>query len=79
MDKMKVGVILLLAALIDILLIHYTTWMNRRSPWPWIFSLLLPILLLAGCLLVGKALGERKEIVYDYRHSHAPDSERNVR
>jgi hypothetical protein len=53
--------------------------MDRSSPWPWVLSLLLPILLLAGCLLIGKGMGERKEVVYDFRHGRAPDSERNVR
>ena len=79
MNKFRLGILLLLAGVADTVLIHLTTWMSRRSPWPWIFSLLLPILLTAGCLLVGKGWGERKEMVYDYRHSHAPDSERNVR
>lgn len=79
MDKFRVGVILLLAAAVDTALIHLTTWMHRRSPWPWIFSLLLPILIMVGALLLGKGLGERKDIVYDHRHIQAPDSERDKR
>jgi hypothetical protein len=79
MNKLRAGVMLLVAAFVDTVLIHYTTWMHRDTPWPWVFSLLLPILFMLGCLLVGKGLGERKEVVYDYRHGHAPDSERNVR
>jgi len=79
MNQLRVGIFLLLAALIDIALIHISMLVCRRSPWPWIFSLLLPILIMAGCLLMGRGLGEKKKIVYDYRHSHAPDSERNVR
>ncbi len=79
MNKFRLGVFLLLAALVDTVLIHLTMWVCKKSPWPWIFSLLLPILFMLGCLLVGKALGEKKEVVYDYRHSRAPDSERNVR
>jgi len=79
MNKFKFGVFLLLAALVDTVLIHLTTSMQRRSPWPWIFSLLLPILLMVGVLLVGKGLGERKDVVYDHRHIQAPDSERDKR
>jgi hypothetical protein len=79
MNKLRVGLVLVFAGFVDAYLIHYATLMYRRSPWPWVFSLLLPILLLAGVLLVGKGLGERKEVVYDFRHSQAPDSERNVR
>lgn len=79
MDKFRVGVAFLVAGVVDAVLIHYTTLLHRRSPWPWVFSLLLPIFLMVGVLLVGKGWGERKEVVYDYRHSQAPDSERNVR
>jgi len=79
MNKIHVGVILVLAGVVDALLIHYMTGRDRSSPWPWIFSLLLPILLLAGCLLIGKGMGEKKEVVYDFRHGSAPDSERNIR
>jgi hypothetical protein len=79
MNKLRIGVILVVAGLVDASLIHLTMWVDRRSPWPWVFSLLLPILLFVGVIFVGKGLGERKEIVYDYRHGHAPDSERNVR
>ena len=79
MDKFRVGVALLVAGVVDAVLIHYTTLMHRRSPWPWVFSLLLPILLMLGVLLVGKGLGERKEVVYDYRHTRAPEPERTVR
>lgn len=79
MNKIRVGIILVLAGVVDALLIHYTTGMDRSSPWPWIFSLLLPILLLAGCLLIGKGMGEKKEVVYDFRHGSAPNSERNIR
>lgn len=79
MDKFRLGIILLIAGVVDTLLIHLTMWMRRSSPWPWIFSLLLPILFMVGVILVGKGWGERKEIVYDYRHTQAPDSERNKR
>jgi hypothetical protein len=79
MNKLQVGIILVSAGLVDALLIHIAMGMDRSSPWPWVLSLLLPILLLAGCLLIGKGMGERKEIVYDFRHGRAPDSERNVR
>jgi len=79
MNKIRVGVILVLAGVVDALLIHYTMGRDRSSPWPWILSLLLPILLLAGCLLIGKGMGEKKGVVYDFRHGSAPDSERNIR
>lgn len=79
MNKFRLGVFLLLAAVADTALIHLTTWMNRRSPWPWVFSLLLPILLMVGVLLLGKGWGERKEVVYDHRHIQAPESERDKR
>ena len=79
MKRLRFGIILVSAGLVDALLIHITTGMDRSSPWPWVLSLLLPILLLAGCLLIGKGMGERKEVVYDFRHGRAPDSERNVR
>lgn len=79
MNKLRLGVLLLVAGVIDAILIHYTTSMHRKSPWPWIFSLILPILLMLGVLLVGKGLGERKEVVYDHRHIQAPESERPIR
>ena len=79
MNKVKVGAGLLVAAAIDTLLIHLTTWRLRDTRWPWVFSLILPILVLVGALLLGKGLGERKEIVYDYRHGRAPDSDRTRR
>jgi len=79
MNKFRWGVFLLLAAVVDAALIHLTTWMSRRSPWPWIFSLLLPILIMVGVLLLGKGLGERKDVVYDHRHIQAPASERDKR
>jgi len=79
MNKLRLGVLFLVAAAFDAVLIHYTTWMHKSSPWPWVFSLILPILLMVGVLLVGKGLGERKEVVYDYRHTRAPESERTVR
>lgn len=79
MDKVKVGAGLLVAAVIDTVLIHLTTWRLRGTSWPWVFSLLLPILVLVGALLLGRGLGERKEVVYDYRHGSAPDSERTQR
>ena len=79
MNKFRLGVFLLLAAAVDTALIHLTTWKYRRTPWPWIFSLLLPILIMVGALLLGKGLGERKEVVYDHRHIRAPDSERDKR
>lgn len=73
------GVYFLILAGIDTLLIHYSTWAYRDTHWPWIFSLLLPILVFIGCILIGKGLGEKKDVVYDYRHTRAPDSDRNVR
>ena len=79
LDKVKVGAGLLIAAAIDTALIHFTTWRFRDTRWPWVFSLLLPILVLVGALLLGKGLGERKEVVYDYRHGRAPDSDRTQR
>ncbi|HUV33531.1 MAG TPA: hypothetical protein VMW22_01275 [Candidatus Desulfaltia sp.] len=79
MDKVKVGAGLLVAAVIDTVLIHLTTWRLKGTSWPWVFSLLLPILVLVGVLLLGRGLGERKEWVYDYRHGSAPDSERTQR
>ena len=79
MNNLQVGIVLVLAGLVDALLIHITTGMDRSSPWPWVLSLLLPVLLLAGCLLIGKGMGERKDVVYDFRHGRAPDSERSVR
>lgn len=79
LDKVKVGAGLLIAAAIDTALIHFTTWRFRDTRWPWVFSLLLPILILGGALLLGKGLGERKEVVYDYRHGRAPDSDRTQR
>ncbi len=79
MNKLRLGVLLLVAGVIDAILIHYTTLMHRKSPWPWVFSLILPILLMLGVLLVGKGLGERKEVVYDHRHTRAPESERPIR
>lgn len=79
MNKVRIGAILVLAGVIDAFLIHYTTGMDRSSPWPWLLSLMLPILLLTGCLLIGRGMGEKKEIVYDFRHGSAPDSERNKR
>ena len=79
MNKLRLGIFLLVAGLVDTALIHFTTLMYRKTPWPWIFSLLLPILLMSGVILVGKGWGERKEVVYDHRHIQAPDSERNKR
>lgn len=79
MDKVKIGASLLILAIIDVILIHLTTWRFRGTRWPWVFSLILPILVLVGALVLGKGMEERKNIVYDYRHGRAPDSERTQR
>lgn len=79
MNKLRLGLIFIVLGLVDTAMVHYTMYLDRRSPLAWVFSLLLPILFFVGILLVGRGLGERKEVVYDYRHSQAPDSERNVR
>lgn len=79
LNKFRLGVLFLVAAVVDIVLIHYTSLVSRGSFWSWFFSLLLPILLIVGCLLVGRGWGEKKGVVYDHRHIRSPDSDRNVR
>jgi len=79
MNKLRWGILFLVAAVADTILIHYTSLLSRGSSWSWFFSLLLPILLIVGCLLVGRGWGEKKDVVYDHRHIRAPDPERNVR
>ena len=79
LNKLRLGVLFLVAAVADVFLIHYSSQISMGSFWSWFFSLLLPVLLIVGCLLVGKGWGERKGVVYDHRHTRAPDPEQNVR
>jgi len=79
LNKFRLGVLFLVAAVVDVVLINYSSRISMGSFWSWFFSLLLPILLIVGCLLVGRGWGERKGVVYDHRHVRAPNSERNVR
>jgi len=79
MNKLRLGVLFLVLAITDVFLIQYSSRISMGSFWSWFFSLLLPILLIVGCLLVGSGWGERKGVVYDHRHIRSPNSERNVR
>ncbi len=79
LNKFRLGVIFLVVAVADVFLIQYYSRISMGSFWSWFFSLLLPILLIVGCLLVGSGWGERKDVVYDHRHIRSPNSERNVR
>ena len=79
LNKFRLGLLFLVAAIADIILIQYYSQISMGSFWSWFFSLLLPILLIVGCLLVGSGWGERKGVVYDHRHIRSPNSERNVR
>ena len=79
LNKLRLGVLFLVAAVADVVLIQYYSRISMGSFWSWFFSLLLPVLLIVGCLLVGKGWGERKGVVYDHRHIRSPDPERTVR
>ena len=79
MNKIRVGIALLLASIIDSFLINYYMWKEPEGQLTWMFSLLLPILVLSGIIILGRGLGERRNVVYDARHDHAPDSSRSNR